>query len=112
MSDARVSIEVHGTSDSPMWTCINSADERVVCTEYSYNFEFTFCSLCLSCVLSLSVCVFYFTLPHAFTFTILLSAFFMETKIHIKNLHIDDKITSNQIQTFENNEITNELSSF
>ena len=34
VSDARVSIEVHSTSVNPMWTCINSVDERVEYTEY------------------------------------------------------------------------------
>ena len=74
MSDARVSIKVRCTYDSPMGTCINSADERIVCTESWYNFEIEFCSLCLSRILShslsLSVCVVLcFTLPQTLTFT-------------------------------------------
>ena len=38
LSDARVSIEVHGTSVSPTRTSINTAGKRVVGTECYYNF--------------------------------------------------------------------------
>ena len=61
MSDARVSIEVHSTSDSPKWTCINSDDERIV-SRQSVNIILKSCSalsLSLPCTLSLSLSVYY-----------------------------------------------------
>ena len=74
MSDARVSIEVRGTSVSPLRTCINSVVEHVLCTENYYCFviDLTCSALSLSLlrIVKLSIKPVYLarpvclTLPH------------------------------------------------
>ena len=93
MSDARVSIEVRGTSVSPTRTCINNATEHSCKYRVFYiflNIALRFCSLCLSQVL----CVFpnfsvFLTLPQVIVYYIFswMKVFFVLFLCERKFLH-------------------------